>query len=95
MSVYVDEAFDATPQGAQARRCGTRWCHMIADTPEELHAMASRIGMRREWFQPASFPHYDLVPRRRAAAVAFGAIEVDRRTLVLKMREIRARKEAA
>jgi hypothetical protein len=43
--------------------------------------MAARIGMQREWFQAplkSSKPHYDLTPPRRAAAVAAGAVELDR-----------------
>jgi hypothetical protein len=62
---------------------------MIADTPAELHAMAEAIGMRRAWFQPASFPHYDVSLERRARAVALGAVEVDRRELARLMRRLR------
>ena len=54
-------------------------CHMFADTIAELHDMAAKIGMKRKWFQPFSFPHYDVALARRAAAVRCGAIEVDRR----------------
>lgn len=82
MAVYVDHF---------AHRLGRMtMCHMIADTLDELHAMADAIGCRRAWFQDAGFPHYDLPKFRRARAVALGAIEIDRRTLALKMREIRA-----
>jgi len=54
-------------------------CHMFADTIAELHAMADRIGMRRAWFQPFSFPHYDVAKGRRTLAVRYGAVEVTRR----------------
>lgn len=54
-------------------------CHMWADTVAELHAMADKIGMKREWFQPLSFPHYDVSLSRRALAVELGAVQVDRR----------------
>jgi len=67
-------------------------CHMIADTFDELHAMADRIGVARRWFQtspPASFPHYDIAKSKRALAVAAGAIECDRRALVEHMRRLR------
>jgi hypothetical protein len=65
-------------------------CHMIADTPAELHAMAEQIGMRREWFQPDSFPHYDVCLMRRADAVHRGAIDVPtRRRFAMIMRHIR------
>ena len=74
MAVYVD--------GAQNKFGRMVMCHMVADTVAELHEMAAKVGMKREWFQPYSSPHYDLSKTRRAAAVAAGAIEVDRRGIV-------------
>lgn len=68
-------------------------CHMIADTPEELHAMADRIGVARRWFQQppkASFWHYDIAQTKRAAAVAAGAFDCDRNAFVDHLRRIRA-----
>ena len=81
MSVYVDKA--AYPHGNMIM------CHMIADTLTELHAMADALGLKREYFQPRSFPHYDLAKSKRAAAIAFGAIEVSRKELVAHMKRIR------
>ena len=58
MAVYVDAM---VKYGVRRGRAGPRWCHMIADSPKELHAMAARIGLRRTWFQAkASVPHYDI-----------------------------------
>jgi hypothetical protein len=89
LSVYVDELVaHAPPKEAQARRTGAkhgqRWCHMMADTHEELLAMARKIGLRPEWIQKEDThqEHFDLVPPRRAAAVAAGALEVTTRDLV-------------
>ncbi len=48
-------------------------CHMIADSEDELHAMADRIGVARKWYQK---DHYDVALSKRAAAVAAGAIEI-------------------
>lgn len=58
---------------------------MLADGLDELHEFGQRIGMRRAWFQEppkASRPHYDLNESRRAVAVRYGAIEIDRRQTV-------------
>lgn len=84
MSVYVDQLFHLPSLNAQAFFVGTRtghkWCHMFADTEEELHVLAGKIGLRREWFQSESrTPHYDLVPSKRVLALAAGAIEIDAR----------------
>jgi hypothetical protein len=78
--VYVD-AIREYPEIAikePARRFGRRWSHMTSDTPEELHAMADKLGLKRSWFQPhrrPGFQHYDLTPSKRARALALGAVE--------------------
>ena len=83
MSVYVDNGRNAYGRMLMS--------HMIADTLEELHAMADQVGLRRKWFQVhASFPHYDLCQAKRALALQAGAVEVDRRGLVRTMRRLRA-----
>ena len=91
MSVYVDELM-VYPNARGIFRAGS--CHMAADTLDELHAMAAKIGMRRTWFQGKNprHPHYDLVKSRRDLAVALGAKEVSGRDLVLMWR---AQREAA
>lgn len=68
-------------------------CHMIADSPDELHQMADRIGVERRWFQAppkASFWHYDVAKGKRTIAVAAGAVDCDRNTFVDHLRRIRA-----
>lgn len=90
MSVYVDALFVMRGRDSQAARLGAlnghRWCHLMADDLETLHAFAARIGMKREWFQG---DHYDLTPSRRAAAVKAGAVEVDAIVLVNLRRRAR------
>jgi len=66
-------------------------CHMIADTISELKAFAVWIGMRPEWYQAKSSPHFDLTTDARAYAIKHGAIELDRRAFVEKIRELRAK----
>jgi hypothetical protein len=63
-------------------------CHMIADTDEELHAMADRIGVARRWWQapPKHRSHYDIALSKRALAVAAGAQEITwRQTAVMTL----------
>ncbi len=65
-------------------------CHMVADTLEELHEMADRIGVARRWFQAnASHPHYDICKAKRAIALSLGAVEVGRRELAAILRRTR------
>lgn len=70
MPVYVDSM-----KAAYGRMI---MCHMIADTDEELHAMADAIGVARKWHQapPKHTSHYDICQTKRALAVQHGAIEV-------------------
>jgi hypothetical protein len=80
--VYVDSLFVGRETDALARwvgaRHGHRWCHLWSDDIVELHTMAWKIGLKREWFQDKpGFPHYDLTPSRRRAALLNGAVERD------------------
>jgi hypothetical protein len=58
--------------------------HLFADTDEELHAFAKRIGLKREWFQTKRLHHYDLNPSRRAKAISCGVIQLTREEAVAK-----------
>jgi len=87
MPVYVDSYFAAYGRMSMS--------HMIADTLPELHEMADKIGVARRWFQAkSSFPHYDVCKSKRELAIQLGAVAVDKRQFVMKMREIRAATEA-
>jgi hypothetical protein len=70
MTVYVDDM--------RARYGRLIMCHMIADTDDELHAMADRIGVARKWHQG---DHYDIALSKRAIAVKAGAREIPMRQL--------------
>ena len=74
MPVYVDNA--------QLPFRDMLMSHMTADTLDELHEMADRIGMQRRWFQKppkASYPHYDIPDERRFLAIKYGTIPIGRR----------------
>lgn len=71
MAVYVDDM--------RAKFGRMIMCHMVADTLEELHAMADKIGVARKWYQgppKTRHPHYDISLSKRAQAVYFGAKEI-------------------
>lgn len=77
--VYVDPLMD---WGGSRKFKWPRSCHMFADNVDELHQLAHKIGLKREWFQDDHVQHYDLTPNKRKAAVEQGAKEVDLRFLV-------------
>ena len=72
MAVYVDDM--------QAPFGRMKMCHMVADSTEELLAMADRIGVARRWLQKAGTwqEHFDIALSKRRLAVEAGAIEVSR-----------------
>jgi hypothetical protein len=75
VAVYVDDE--------QIQWRGKVWCHLVADTLEELHRFATALGLKRDWFQDrASYPHYDVSMPFRNRAVLMGAIRGDRRTII-------------
>ncbi len=81
--IYIDALQDCTPKK------GWRWnqfCHMFADSVEELHEFAAKIGMKKAWFQNRKLPHYDLTAKRRKLALSLGAQEVDRAWLKERLR---------
>ncbi len=78
MATYVDEIryYFWRPHGSFL------WCHLFADTEEELHEMARRLHLSRDYFQARRYPHYDLTPIRRAYARKLGAKETTTRSWV-------------
>jgi len=93
--VYVDPLHGHIT--ANAPRCfveAGRACHLYADTEQELHAFAVRIGLRRAWFQHSRMVnHYDLTPYMRQRAVRMGAVEHTPMEAVAKWGEIRQRRQ--
>lgn len=84
MTVYVDGAENALGRMVM--------CHMLADTRDELFAMADRIGVARRWYQgfeKASCPHFDIAKSKRELAVKAGAVELGRHELVAVMKRLK------
>lgn len=73
MAVYVDDM--------KAKFGRMFMCHMVADTDDELHEMAAKIGVARRWHQKAGThkSHYDICLSKRAVAVKLGAVEITQR----------------
>ena len=81
MAVYVDNM--------KAGYGRMKMCHMLADSTEELIAMADQIGVARRWLQHAGTyrEHFDICMAKRVLAINAGAIEVTMRDVGLMMRE--------
>ncbi|WP_431050049.1 DUF4031 domain-containing protein [Xanthomonas oryzae] len=71
MAVYVDDAVWPCR--------GKQWAHLMADSLDELHEFAQRLGLRRNWFQDrASGAHYDITDAKREMALRIGAVPLSR-----------------
>lgn len=82
MSVYVDNERIAWR--------GKLWCHLVADSLEELHGFASRLGLKRGWFQDRTrYPHYDVTIQVRERALQLGALDGDRASVVSCSKRLR------
>lgn len=68
--VYVDDM--AAPFGRYVM------CHMIADSTDELLAMADAIGVARKWIQKpgTAQEHFDIAKVKRDRATLLGAIQI-------------------
>ena len=63
---------------------GRRWAHLVSDASyDELHDFAAQLGIPRRAFQG---DHYDIHEELRVVAVSLGAMEVDGRVLVRRLR---------
>lgn len=82
MTVFVDDMYKS-PMGRFSRM---KMSHMVADTEEELHAMAKAIGIDQKWYQK---DHYDICLSKRNLAIQLGAKAITMRELAVKWREIR------
>jgi hypothetical protein len=89
LTVYVDD----WRQRAIIREREDRWSHLLADDPDELHAMAARLGIPRRGYQrhrrSSALNHYDLPESLRLQAIAMGAVAITWRELARLPREWR------
>jgi len=80
--IYVDDIAEYIPKDSHTKRWGRQWCHMWTDGDlKELHTMAKKLGLKREYFQDhRTLQHYDLIPSKREKALKFGASAISLRT---------------
>lgn len=83
MTVYVDDM--------EAGFGRMKMCHMMADTSEELLAMATSIGVAHKWLQyPGTYKeHFDIAKSKKALAIAQGAVEITQIEMGRKLRDKR------
>ena len=61
-----------------------KWCHLVSDTSyDELHEFADLAGIPRRGFQG---DHYDIPEEYRAQLIDAGAVHVESRELVRRLR---------
>lgn len=81
--IYIDDA--------EVSKYGRCWFHLTADSLEELHAFAARIGLPSHAFHlGARHPHYDVTESQRLRALSSGARAVSPRDLVRIARQVSA-----
>ena len=82
MAVYVDNL--------RIPWRGKEWCHLLADSLDELHSFAEKLGLKRTWFQSkASYPHYDITTKTREVAVRMGARRGTRQQIIYCARKLK------
>jgi hypothetical protein len=87
MTCYVDTV--RSYPGAGLRYA--KFCHLLADTRDELHAMADALGIPRRFFQDHPWRwHHDIPEHLRVRAVELGALEVTMHEVGALLRHRRA-----
>lgn len=75
MAIYVDNM--------RIKHKGKEWCHLMADSLDELHDFALYIGVKRCWFhRTATYPHYDVTAEIRTKAISYGAVPSERAKII-------------
>lgn len=76
MTILIDEA--------RWHHRGHKWCHLVSDESyDELHAFAKGNGIPRRGFQG---DHYDVPEELRADLIAAGAVVVESRVLLRRLK---------
>jgi hypothetical protein len=89
VACYVDRLIDYTDRVPYRHKV---WCHLVADSDEELLACAAELGLSEAWMQGTRGwdSHFDLPAPLRPGALAIGARSVDFRFMGRRTRARRA-----
>jgi Protein of unknown function (DUF4031) len=87
MTVYVDDAYIQAKVKSGPLTHDSRWCHMTADSTDELIAFAISLGLQEKYiqFRGTWKEHFDVTEGKRRLAVSKGAVEVSFRERVIQM----------
>ncbi len=80
MAVYVDKPIFPRAASKNPRKL---YGHMVADTFQELHEFAVKIGVKKHFFHRSKTAHhYDITSDQHLVAINNGAKLVDSREIV-------------
>lgn len=80
--IYIDNQ-----KSYSKKPSGKLFSHMIADTPNELIEFATKCGISRCFKHNSPYIHYDVSETHYTTCIASGAILVNSRELVKKLKE--------
>lgn len=93
MTVYVDKLRTYPDEVLSLRLLKhKKWCHMLADTSEELDNFAIKLSLKPSWKSNPylnRISHYDLTENKRNQALRMGAIEISDEDLVTLIKKTR------
>ena len=82
--IYVDAA-----TWKKSRTGRKSYAHMVADSLDELHEFAIKIGVKKHFFHRSKVaPHYDITSEQHVVAMANGAELVDSRVVLQKAKHL-------
>lgn len=82
MTVWVDDV--------RISKNGQQWCHLVADSWEEMHAFSQKQLQLppRRFHARARLPHYDITLQERDLALTLGAVLTHQRHIVMCARHL-------
>lgn len=82
--IYVDDC-----NWTKGERGREKYAHMVADSYDELHAFAAKIGLGRHFFhKSAKYHHYDISSKFYGKALDNGAEIADSSTILEMSRKM-------